>query len=146
MVSVRIVDYFSLKDAFYTERAESLFYSPAWVRVLHKTYGFQCLAAIDEEKNICIPLVLVDNLMGKKLVSLPFSDYTDIHAGSPEKYADIIAKIEAEFPDVPLTLKTIGPTGASDSALWGEPGRRAYYHRIANRCRYENPEVPIQLL
>ena len=146
MAAVRIVDYFSLKDAFYNERSETLFCSPTWIRVLYKTYGFKCYAAIDDKKDICIPLVLVDNPMGKKLTSLPFSDYTDINTDTPEKYRDIIAKVEVEYPDVPLILKTIGsagnpgnadPTDDTDhswgfhEALWGESIRTAYYHRVA---------------
>jgi len=65
--------------------------------------------------------------MGKKLATLPFSDYTDISTDAPMKYDALIAKIIAEFPDVPLVLKTIGKT---DTNLWGDVIRTAYYHRI----------------
>ncbi|MGB6152093.1 MAG: GNAT family N-acetyltransferase [Pricia sp.] len=133
MAPVRIVDYFSLEDTFCANRSETLFCSPAWVRTLHKTYGFNCYAAIDDDRDIYIPLVLVDNLMGKKCVSLPFSDYTDIDTDSPEKYASILSAIKNEFPNIPITFKTIGNSGTVDNELWGEAIRTAYYHRIDTR-------------
>lgn len=137
MASVSILEYFSMKDSFYTDRSETLFCSPAWVRVLYRTYGFKCYAAIDDENDICIPFVLIDNLMGKKLTTLPFSDYTDINTDTPEKYETLIAKITAEFPDVPLVLKTIGKKGKPDTSVWGDAIRTAYYHRIDTRTETE---------
>jgi len=133
MASVRIVDYFSLDDAFLEARSETLFCSPAWVRMLQKTYDFECYAVIDDKNEICIPMILVDNLMGKKLTCLPFSDYTDINTDTPERYVDLIAKIETNFPDTPIILKTIGNTGEPDVELWGDTTRTAYYHRIDTR-------------
>ena len=133
MAPVRIVDYFSLDDTFYADHSETVFCSPAWVRVLHKTYGLQCYAAIDDDNDTCIPMVLVDNLMGKKLVSLPFSDYTDINTDSPEKYTAILLALKSKFPDIPVTVKTIGNSGTTDNELWGDAIRTAYYHRIDTR-------------
>lgn len=130
MASVRIVDYFSLEDSFYAQRSETLFCSPSWIRVLHKTYGFQFYAAIDDENNTCLPFVFIDNPMGRKLTTLPFSDYTDINAATPKKYEASTAEIIAEFPDVPFIMKTIGKTDKPDANFWGEVIRTAYYHRI----------------
>ena len=137
MAAVSIVDYFSLKDSFHIDKSESLFCSPSWIRVLHKTYGFQCYAAMDNETNACIPFMFIDNLIGTKLTTLPFSDYTDIDTDTPNKYKALIAKITAEYPGVPLILKTIGKAGKPNNDFWGDAIRTAYYHRIDTRSASE---------
>jgi CelD/BcsL family acetyltransferase involved in cellulose biosynthesis len=59
----------------------SVFHSPAWMRVLAETYGFELTAqvALDTAgKPVAgIPFATVRDIVGDRLVSLPFSDYCD---------------------------------------------------------------------
>lgn len=59
----------------------SIFHSKEWCEVLQKTYGYKphYFASIDEDKfKVLFPMMLVNSfLTGKRLVSLPFSDYCE---------------------------------------------------------------------
>jgi CelD/BcsL family acetyltransferase involved in cellulose biosynthesis len=64
------------------ERYESsTFHSPNWIRVLTGTYGFPAQAYVitDEagEPVAGLPFCRVEDIRGKRLVALPFSDYCD---------------------------------------------------------------------
>jgi hypothetical protein len=64
------------------ERSQSsVFHSPAWMRVLAETYGFEVGAyvTLDEarEPRAGIPFCRITDMMGKRIVILPFSDYFD---------------------------------------------------------------------
>ena len=132
MSKVHLIDFFSKDDAFYHERAQSVFCSPAWVRILQKTYDFDCFAAIEPSSKAYFPYIQVDNFMGNKLVSLPFSDYTDLNTDTPEKYTSLIQALQLKHSKQSLVLKTTNSTDAlGDANLWGEQIRKAYYHRIA---------------
>ena len=63
------------------QRESSVFHSPGWLRVLRDTYGFQFQAYVllDEagEPYAGIPFCRIEDLSGKRLSTLPFSDYCD---------------------------------------------------------------------
>jgi CelD/BcsL family acetyltransferase involved in cellulose biosynthesis len=64
------------------ERHESdVFQSPAWVRVLAETYGFELWADVllDDAGEPCagLPFSRIVDFKGQRLVTLPFSDYCD---------------------------------------------------------------------
>ena len=83
MSTVRIIAYDKASD-FEIGMAESLFYSRSWISILRSTYGFKVFTAFDTTHRTHLHFALVDNVAGKKLVSLPFSDYTDIQNHRPE--------------------------------------------------------------
>jgi len=59
----------------------SIFHSREWCEVLQKTYGYEprYFTAINEDKfRVLFPMMLVKSILtGKRLVSLPFSDYCE---------------------------------------------------------------------
>jgi hypothetical protein len=58
----------------------SLFSSPAWIAMLEATYGFELLAStlVDGGHTLgAILYGLVDDIRGRRVISLPFSDYCD---------------------------------------------------------------------
>lgn len=59
----------------------SVFHSPAWIRVLTNTYGFHIRAYVlvdaAGEPQAGLPFCLIEDEQGKRMVSLPFSDFCD---------------------------------------------------------------------
>src|SRR5262249_46233789 len=64
------------------ERYESdVFHSPSWIRVLTETYGWEADAYVllnaEGEPVAGIPFCRIADFMGERIISLPFSDYSD---------------------------------------------------------------------
>lgn len=64
------------------ERApSSVFHSPTWIQVLTDTYGWQASAyvVLDDrgEPQAGIPFCRIADMMGERILALPFSDYCD---------------------------------------------------------------------
>src|SRR5262245_10417550 len=64
------------------ERAQtSVFHSPSWIRVLTETYGWEAHAYLvldgGGEPRAGIPFCRIADVLGTRIVALPFSDYCD---------------------------------------------------------------------
>jgi CelD/BcsL family acetyltransferase involved in cellulose biosynthesis len=61
--------------------ASSVFHSPSWIQVLTDTYGWQASAyvVLDDrgEPQAGIPFCRIADMMGERILALPFSDYCD---------------------------------------------------------------------
>ena len=125
MADITIIPYAERSETFYQERADHLFYAPAWIQVMTDTYGFRFFTALNTETNDFIIFALVDRPVGPKIVSLPFSDYTLIDL---EQAAPLLTAIRQAYPTVSIVLRVA--TGISAPAVLGEPVRQAYYHRV----------------
>ena len=123
MGSVEIVDYEALDPEFYQERVHHLFCAAPWLRVLANTYGYQFHTAIDRSTDQFIIFTVVEHFVGRKVISLPFSDYTEI---DPVAGVKLLSAIREQYPTLPVVLKTT----LTDAAALGQPIRHAYYHRI----------------
>ena len=59
----------------------SVFHSPSWIQVLSETYGWEARAYVllDErgEPKAGIPFCRIEDMLGERIVALPFSDYCD---------------------------------------------------------------------
>lgn len=73
-----------------------VFHSPAWMRVLSETYGFDPRAhlALDEDGTPIggLPFCPISDILGNRLVTLPFSDYCDPLADDGETWTALIAR------------------------------------------------------
>ena len=118
-------------DARYRhERVNDLFYAEPWLNVLQKTYGFELQMAIDRATEQFVIFTVLDSPAGKKVVSLPFCDYTVIDPPATGAIVRLMQRLQEQYPAVPILLKTTyGPDHPLDAAL-GTPVRRAYYHCI----------------
>lgn len=91
------------------DRVDSnVFHSPAWMRVLAETYGFEMLAVIltDSGEPIAgIPYVRVDDLIGERIVTLPFSDYCDPLVANQEEWS--LLSDELITRGCPVTVKCL---------------------------------------
>lgn len=87
----------------------SVFHSPAWMAVLAETYDFKpaALVTLDDsgEPVAGIPFVRVEDLIGERIVSLPFSDYCDPLVGDQEKWNRLAAQLIGE--ERPVVLKCL---------------------------------------
>jgi CelD/BcsL family acetyltransferase involved in cellulose biosynthesis len=70
--------------------ASSVFHSPDWIQVVAATYDLdiQAYVALDETglPRAGIPFCRVEDFIGKRIVALPFSDYTDPLSDDSEQW------------------------------------------------------------
>ena len=130
MSSVTLFPYHEQLPSFYHERVHNLFYSPEWISVLERTYEFSFFTALDPTTDHLLIVALVDNPVTQKIISLPFSDYTDL---DPEAALPLLEVVREAYPSLPLILKTNvdkNQVAAKDHPLLNNPTRQAYYHRV----------------
>lgn len=87
----------------------SVFHSPEWMQVLAETYGMEirALVALDGagEPRAGIPFGRIQDIMGKRIVSLPFSDYCDPLVNSRDEWDGLIERLLAE--DCPVAVRCL---------------------------------------
>jgi len=108
-------------------RWDSLFSSESWVCILEKSYSFNVKAAISIDDYKYIIYAEINNSFGKKLVSLPFSDYMVYHPQDKLIYEQILEKLEEQYTDYMIHIKT---NLESTDIGWGKNVKIAYYHQI----------------
>jgi CelD/BcsL family acetyltransferase involved in cellulose biosynthesis len=92
------------------ERYESsAFHSPNWIRVLTATYGFPVQAYVITdtagEPVAGLPFCRIEDIRGKRLVALPFSDYCDPLVGEADHWRLLLDKLLAE--QVPFLVRPL---------------------------------------
>ena len=127
---VKILPYNELPTSFYEDRVDNLFYSTAWLQVLQQTYGYKWFTALDTNTDQFILFTVIDNLAGKKVMSLPFSDYTPINANYRESLVTIAETLRRQYPEHQIIFKTELAADDPIASSLGAPTRHAYYHRI----------------
>ena len=64
-----------------SQTTSSVFHSPSWIRVLSDTYGWEpnAYVALDNrgEPKAGLPFCRISDMLGERVVALPFSDYCD---------------------------------------------------------------------
>src|SRR5688500_2627672 len=85
---------------FVGERPTSVFHSPYWMCVLEKTFGLEFFAhlILDETgKPLAgLPFCRIDVLRGKRLVTLPFSDFCDPLVDTEDQWRALISELVDE--------------------------------------------------
>lgn len=78
----------------------SVFHSPAWLKVLHDTYGIETggwvLCDSLGTPGAGLPFCRISDMVGERIVSLPFSDYCDPLVGDEEQWNCLIGELLAE--------------------------------------------------
>ena len=91
-----------------------VFHSPAWIRVLADTYGFDVdtLVVVDDagEPVAGLPLCRIEDIRGKRIASLPFSDYCDPLVKEPAHWRLLLDKILEE--QIPFAVRPLHNTVA----------------------------------
>jgi CelD/BcsL family acetyltransferase involved in cellulose biosynthesis len=92
-----------LWDSLVAATDSSVFHSSGWLRVLDETYGMPVCAYVllnEAEQPIAgVPYCLVQDLKGRRLVSIPFSDFCDPLATDPAQWNGLLeALLEGGSP------------------------------------------------
>jgi CelD/BcsL family acetyltransferase involved in cellulose biosynthesis len=78
----------------------SVFHSPRWMRVLADTYDMEvgAYAVLDDMGNPCagLPFCRIRDMIGERVVALPFSDYCDPLANDWDKWSWLSEKLVTE--------------------------------------------------
>jgi CelD/BcsL family acetyltransferase involved in cellulose biosynthesis len=87
----------------------SLFHSPKWIQVLTDTYGWQASAYVilDDGGEPCagIPFCRIADILGERIVALPFSDYCDPLGNDANAWRTLVDQLLPE--QRPITLRCL---------------------------------------
>lgn len=110
---------------------ENLFSCERWLTVFRQEYGFSYQAVVGSDGAEERPLLvfsIIDDIYGKRIISLPFSDYTEL--GVPaETMCQAVLFVRNTYPDLPFTIKPCAELGQLLAAGFSVT-RRAFCHRI----------------
>ena len=86
-----------------------VFSSPAWLRVLGKTYDFDVSAYVIRDPSgevvAGIPFCEIDDIFGRRIVALPFSDFSDPIVASQDQWELLSQALLAH--QTPVTLRPL---------------------------------------
>ncbi|PYT96976.1 MAG: hypothetical protein DMG38_21835 [Acidobacteria bacterium] len=87
----------------------SVFHSPQWMRVISSTYGWEPSAhiALDEQGQPLagVPFCRISDMLGERIVMLPFSDYCDPLVNDHELWHVLIDPLVSEH--MPLSVRCL---------------------------------------
>jgi len=114
-----------------TQQHSSMFHAPEWLRVLQATYDFDMGAYIllDDGGNVRagMPFCSIEDEEGKRLVSLPFSDFCDPLVHDDAEWNSLLDRLLAQECRVTLSCLHNGiPLANQPSAVVN----RARWHRV----------------
>ena len=77
----------------------SIFHTKSWLQVLHRTYGYEPVAftttpAGEDLENAVVFCVVKSSLVRPRLVSLPFSDHTDLLLDNQSDLSNLLTLLE----------------------------------------------------
>lgn len=111
--------------------SSNLFYCPSWLSVLQKHYGCSYYATLDQETGELMLFALIKCLAGRKLVSMPFSDYTCPGLLEPEALRKHVEVLRKAFPELPVLLKVSFPEVSQASlGFLGTVSEEGCLHRV----------------
>lgn len=110
------------------ELGGNVFYRKLWLQSLTDSYQFRFEGVSPEDGQGSLIYARIHDLLGERIVSLPFSDYTTPDM-SPEKLKETLEYLTSQNPDIPISIKL------SESHFQGVPdnfkqGREMVYHLI----------------
>lgn len=77
----------------------SIFHTKSWLQALHRTYGYEPVAftttpAGEDLENAVVFCVVKSSLVRPRLVSLPFSDHTDLLLDNQSEFSNLLTLLE----------------------------------------------------
>lgn len=126
---IDLLDLSASRRHFDTTTTQDLFTSSRWISIIADTYGISIHAVLDRARGATLPLALMDDLAGRRLIGLPFSDYMLL----PFELDTLISLAECaldQFPDYPIMMRVA--LNVSISVMHGQWDLRpsAVYHRV----------------
>jgi len=119
-------------QALVQDQPSLLFHSPAWLKVLALTYGFEAKALVLFERGqpaAGIPFALVKDALGFRLVSLAFSDYCDPIFQAKSQISSLLKNLIQKHPDHQIRLRFLNAP-APGSRLGFRLSRTARWHGL----------------
>ena len=86
----------------------SLFSSPEWIQAIEATYGFELQASVlrrNGETSAAVLFGEVDDIRGRRVISLPFSDYVDPLVDDAASWQRLVAPLLER--GAPLRLRVL---------------------------------------
>ncbi len=108
----------------------NLFLSPPWIRAVCDTYEFTPRARVGRDpagRPGGFAWVEVDDLRGRRTISLPFSDRADPVAGDPALWRALSEGTLGTGGPVPVTLRTLLPSPVADDRRVEQIGEAAWH-------------------
>jgi len=118
---------------------DNLFYSIRYLDVLREEYNFTFKIIIDDDAKGNNPLLVfaeIDDIFGKRIISLPFCDYTEPLTKSDCDTLLILEFLKKTHPDFPITIKLHGKMDEAED-LGYKNVRNAVCHRVDLRSDIE---------
>ena len=94
------------KNWFEKQDKKHLYLSELWLKTMAKTYNFEVLLLVDENDRLHTAFCKLDDMMGKRLSSLPFSDYLPYGERDSDYFQQVFDHCRSVFPDYEILLKT----------------------------------------
>jgi hypothetical protein len=98
-----------------------LFHTRAWLAVLEETFGYSIVMVVDPQRRVGVPVAILDDVVGKRMVSLPFSDFVETDLS----FLAIRKALAVRYPDHLFVMRALGERG-DEGGKTGE----AFHHRV----------------
>ena len=126
-------------DFISSHPSASVFHSPGWLEALRRTYGYR-LAVLTTSPSgnrltSGLPICLLDNWIGDRLVSLPFSDHCEPLIDRPEDRAEILSHLNrgierGSWRNVELRPATNNLLSEDEALDHLQPAHRFCFHTL----------------
>lgn len=113
----------------------NLFSSARWLDVLRDEYSFDFEAIVEDAGTSPRPLLYfakVTDIFGERVLSLPFSDYTEPHVKDDRELRDALDLLKRTYRGCPITIRLHGESREAEAIGFANI-RRALCHRISLR-------------
>lgn len=91
---------------FETQQKQHLYLSYSWLKTQQLTYGFEILLVVDTKGQYQTAFCKLNDMMGKRLISLPFSDYLPFGEMNSAHVEQLFTVCADRFPGYTIILKT----------------------------------------
>jgi len=96
---MKILDY----DPSAAADCNNLFYCDSWITVLRDCYAYPFKMVCDPD--LLLIFAEVHDVYGRRLISMPFSDYTEPPAADNAKLLDVLDFLKREYPQSTILLR-----------------------------------------
>src|SRR5262245_16965055 len=109
--------------------SQELFTSWSWLSLIFDCYGIPVLTIADRETGALLPVGMIDDLAGRRLIVLPFCDYVLLPFGW-DMFARLADAALDAFPTSSISVRWgSAPAAPSQNGSW-ETKHAAVYHRV----------------
>lgn len=123
---ISVLDDAAMQRVCSDRKQDCLFASANWVNLIRESFGFRMLST-SNYNDLSICFAEIDDIVGKRLVCLPFTDYT--HMGKTASVEMHLASLGRAFPESCIRLRVAGSHVEVPGPDWSSE-RLSIYHRV----------------